>query len=250
MTNLFCACLFKSYVDEPAATWSTVLEFIFSFFIGTCGVIVNYIFIAKLKEEKKSKPLDRKGNIIEPLMGFYCVFSIIYWPYNLLLLWIMFNGIIPSDYMNGWWCSVLLYTMKFGRMYIGYNSIFIAFIRYLYIVHQKKANQWKFAKVAKIFKISSIAVPFTLEIISSFTHPHGDQQIRPKFKECIASFYGVNSTENITTPDPLLVAWAMQYVYEWLIHSLNYMYNFISIVVLFNLMEGYLYLQIYRSINR
>ena len=252
MSNVFCACLYKTYVDDYASTWSTVAELVVSFIIGVCGVSINCVFLKKLQKEKKAKPLDRKGNVIEPLMGCFCVVQIIYWPYYLLLFWIWFNEIIPSDNMNGWWCPVLVSPLRFGRIYIGYNSFFCAFIRYLYIVHQNKANQWKFVKVAKMFQISSVAVPITLEMIQMFINPIPlfTNLHQTDFKECFASYQGVNCTESINDVDPNLVAWARHYVQGWMMTLISYIYTIITIVALFNVTEGFLYLQIYRSISR
>ena len=81
--------------------------------------------------------------------------------------------------------------------------------------------------------------------IPLFTNLH-----QTDFKECFASYQGVNSTESITDVDPNLVAWARHYVQGWLMRLITYIYNFITTVVLFNLTEGFLYLQIYRSITR
>ena len=85
----------KTFVDDSVSTLSTVLDFVFSVLISVCGVIVNYRFRKKLKEEKRNTPPGRKGNVIEPIMSWYCILQMIFWPYELLLLWMGFNGVIP-----------------------------------------------------------------------------------------------------------------------------------------------------------
>jgi hypothetical protein len=250
MPYFLCTCIYKTFADESVSTWSTILELLISFIIGACGVILNYVFLKKLQAEKRSRLLGRKGNVVEPVMSWFCVFQIIYWPYYLLYFWILFNGIIPSDYMNGWWCSALMYPIKFGRFIIGYNSFFVAFIRYLYIVHQQKSNQWEFARVAKIFQISSFVIPLVINLIETFTNSHTMFQNQSNFKECIAFYQGVNTTDNLRIPVAVTVAWTMKYVPEWIIGTVFYVINFIQVIALFNILEGFLYLQIYRSITR
>ena len=249
MSYYLCACVYKTFIDEPVSTWSTVLELLISFIIGTSCVILNYVFLKKLQAEKRSKLLGRKGNVIEPIMSWFCVFQIIYWPLYLLYFWILFNGIIPADYMNGWWCAALMYSIKFGRFIIGYNSFFVAFIRYLYIVYQQKSNQWEFERVARIFQISSFVIPLAINVIELFTNSHTMFQNQSNFKECIAFYQGVNSTDNIKMPEAVTVAWTMNYLPEWIISSVVYVVTFIQVIVLFNILEGFLYLQMYRSIT-
>ena len=246
-----CICIYKTFVDESVSTWSTVLELIFTFIIGTCGVILNYMFLKKLQAEKKSRLLGRKGNVVEPIMSWFCVFQIIYWPYYLVQLWILSNGIIPPDCMNGWWCPATVYSITFGRIIIGYNSLFVAFIRYLYIVHHQKSNQWEFERVAKIFQISSFVIPLAINVIDLFTNSHQSWlQNMSKFTECVAFSHGVNSTENFKMPKALTVEWTMNYLPEWILNSVYYVLGFIQVIVLFNILEGVLYFQIHRSIKR
>ena len=127
----------------------------------------------------------------------------------------------------------------------------MALIRYLYIVHNKKSNQWEFATVAKIFQISSFVIPLAINVIELFTIGVDTMwKNQLDFKDCIAFYQGINSTDNITIPETHAVAWTMEYLPEWLISSIKYVVTFIQIIVLFNLVEGFLYLQMYRSITR
>ena len=245
-----CMCVIKTFADKPGPIWTTVLEFMFSVTICVLGVRVNYVFIKKLQEEKRNTPLGRKGNVIEPLMSIYCIFQMIYWPYNVLILWIMHNEVIPAEYMNGWWCfAIYPIGIKFGRMYIAYNSLLVALIRYLYIVHHKKSNQWEFAKVGKLFRIASILVPVGLEIIGIFSHPYNELQTQPDFKDCIAFSRGLNSTENITMPDSLATL-TKRFIPEMIVIVVDYVVICITVLALMNIIEGFLYYEIYRSTKR
>jgi hypothetical protein len=207
----------------------------------------------KLREEKRKTPLGRKGNVIEPIMRWYCKLQMIYWPYHLLTFWIMFNEIIPFEYMNGWWCSVGGGAVKFGRVCIGWNSLFVALIRYIYIVHRQKSNQWDFEKTGRYFRISSIAIPLGIETVGLFVNGYPGHQItkdQDVFKSCVASQQGYNTTLNIQIPEPYFRALTLQVVPEWVVLGIYYVYKFLTIVVLINVIDGFLYFQIYRTIKR
>ena len=126
----------------------------------------------------------------------------------------------------------------------------MALIRYLYIVHQQKSNQWEFARVAKIFQISSFVIPLTINVIELFTHSHTMFQNQSNFKECMAFYQGVNSTDNLKMPEAVTVTWTMNYLPEWILTGVASVVTFIQAIVLFNILESFLYLQIYRSITR
>ena len=187
----------KTFVDDPVSTLSTALDFLFSVLISVCGVIVNYRFRQKLKEEKRNTPAGRKGNVIEPIMSWYCILQMIFWPYELLFLWICFNGVITSDQMPSWLFYLLFLLMRSGRMCIAYNSLFVAFIRYLYIVHRQKANQWNFERTSRWFQIASISIPVVLETLYFFTSDFSEYStLSDRFDDCLASLDASYTTKN------------------------------------------------------
>ena len=176
----------------------------------------------------------------------------IYWPYLLLYFWNRENQIITSEYMDGWWCGVFVIGIKFGRMIVVYNSLFVALIRYIYIVHRQKANQWEFESVGRFFQIASIAVPVSMEFVGVFTDNLWISLLRtqPKVMECIASHQGSYSNESLLIPKPATQEWALKYVPEYIIFGINCVYSFISVVVSLNLTEGFFYLRIHQCISR
>jgi hypothetical protein len=230
-----------------------VLEFLFSVIISVCGEIINYRFIRKLRVEKRKTPIGRKGNVIEPIMRWYCKLQMIYWPYQLLSIWIMFNEIIPFEYMNGWWCSASGAALIMGRNVVGWNSLFVALIRYIYIVHRQTLNQWDFEKIGRYFRISSIAIPFGVETVGRFVSAYPEYQIIREgdvYRSCVASLQGHNSTLNIQIPEPYFRAWTIHVVPEWVILGVYFFYICLTIAVFSNVIDGFFYFQIYRTIKR
>jgi hypothetical protein len=204
-------------------------------------------------EEKRNVPLGRKGNVIEPIMSLFCKLQMSYWPFHAMYYWIANNEIIPFEYMNGWWCSIAIYGIRLGRICIAYNSIFVALIRYIYIVHRKKSTLWEFSKVGRYFRIASIAIPVIMETIGAFTNLHALYDhafFKNGFKDCIAFYMGYNTTGNIQIPKPIPLAWTLQVIPENMVLVANCIYIFITIVVIMNVAEVFLYFQIYRSVKR
>ena len=251
MPDIVCTCIYEAYIDEPMSIWTTVLDFVFSGIIAVVAVNVNYKFLKHLQEEKRSRPIGRKGNVIEPVMQLFCKFQIIYWPYYLLYFWIHLNGIVPSSLMNGWWCNVLMQiTIKFGRNYIGWISFFVALIRYIYIVHRETSNQWDYERVGKLLKITSVVLPTVSDGIAIFVNPYKQYQKGEKFENCISDYLGSNNTINTTTINGYPYAWTLQYVPENIMLSIKYTLVVVSVIIVLQLAEGFFYLEIYRTIKR
>ena len=246
-----CACVYESFADEPGSIWTTLLEFVFSVFIVVCGVMANLNLLKKLHEERQNTPVSRKGNVIEPIMSLFGWIQVIYWPVYLLLLWIQFNQIVPSTYMNGWWCSILLQLgIQLGRLIIACNSLFVALIRYFYIVYPQKSNQWEFKRVGNIFRICSLAIPTVLHLLHQFVNNYGFWQNQPNYRKCVASFQGLNITDDIQFPKAVLVEWTTQFIPESIVIILNIAFSVIESIVLLNLLEGLLYFRMFRCVKR
>ena len=238
----------KTFVDDPVSTLSTILDFLLSVLISVCGVILNYRFRKKLKEEKRNTPAGRKGNVIEPIMSWYCILQMIFWPYELLLLWIMSNGVITSDQMPSWLFYLLVLLMRFGRMCIAYNSLFVAFIRYLYIVHRQKANQWNFERTSRWFQIASISIPVVLETLYFFTSDFSEYStLSDRFDDCLASFDASYTTKNVR---PFGLELSLSVLPLPLVLMLRYICLIITIIVACNASEVFLYINIFQSMQR
>ena len=251
MPDIVCKCIYEAYVDPPMSIWTTLLDFLCSVVIGVLGVMINCKFIEKLQEEKRAKPPGRKGNVIEPIMQLFCKFQIVFWPYYLLYFWVHFNGIVPASLMNGWWCNVFVQVpIRFGRMTIAWNSFFVAFIRYVYIVHREKSNQWDFDQAGKWFRVASIAIPTIFNTIDLFASGYWEYQHGDAFKTCIAVNEGLDNTMNITIPNIYPYAWTVEYLPQPLVHSIYYINSVAATLILFNLADGYLYFSIFRCIKR
>ena len=244
----------KGLVEKPHELWSTILEFIFIAFVIFCGVALNYNFFKKLKTEKRRRPVGRKGNVIEPIVSLYCIFQIVYWPYKGLYFWLFSNEIVTIDNLNGWWPNILIEVIRMGRLYIGWNSLFIALIRYIYIVHREKSNQWEFENVGRLFSILSFVVPILIQLMGVFTHNWQEFQTNLKdqdwLKDCISLNMNITAS-NVGIPYPTYpLKWTMSFLSEATIQRIWNTWFLLSIVSQFHVAEVFLYSKIFLTIKR
>jgi hypothetical protein len=237
-------CRYQFFVDKPVETWSTILELLLPILIIVIGVALNYKFLSKLKEERRRRPVGRKGNVIEPLMRWFCIVQIIFWPLDLLFYWMATNEIIPAEDMPSWLLYLCYEPMRFGRSYLAYNSIFVAIIRYGYIIKHQKLNQWEFEKVGRLFQVASIAIPFVMETIGTFTFTGDFCKLK----------YQLENPEKLLSNEVLsqkeTVEWTLNYFPESLVYTIGYIYATIKILVVSNIIEAFLYLKIFQYMER
>ena len=62
MTWILCQCVYKTFIDQSVSLSSTIADILLSIIIGVSGIVINYTFLKKLREENRNTPLGRKGN--------------------------------------------------------------------------------------------------------------------------------------------------------------------------------------------
>ena len=134
-------------------------------------------------------------------------------------------------------CPFFFWMIVLGRTIIAYNSIFVALIRYVYIVHERKANQWDFESVGRRFQIASISVPIINVMMLGLT-------MRPRY------FLPDADTNICSHMTPPLITFTMTFVSEPVSDTIAIGSAVLVTVVYLNLVEGYLYVKIFQSIKR
>ena len=247
-----CMCVYKASGNAPITSWSIMFDFLLSLTLIVIGLKINLKFRKKLHEEKRNTPLGRKGNVIEPIMRWYLNLVIFYLPYSVCFSWFNTQQIWPSAWFsNCWFLNLLFQPWRVSRFIIAYNSFFVALIRYLYIVHREKANEWDFEKVGKRFQIASIAIPIILEVFRLFTELDTlGLKEGTVFLNCIAMNEGLSSVKNVTLPVPAAVQLSYRFFSPQTVAVGYYIYLFIITLVFTNAIEGYFYMKIFQTMNR
>ena len=248
----YCICLEYLITMKGTNIVLSVLELLFLSIIIIIGVVVNSIYRKKLFQEKMNMPIGRKGNVIEPVMSLFCVLQIAYWPYTLINIWLTRNAIISSESLPLWLCHVSWGLQKAGRICLGYNSLFVALIRYIHIVHLETSNQWNYENMARRFKIASVGFPMTMEVWGYFFHGYSQFKDIPQFKDCLATSPDANiSAVALETLIPSASArWSRHYLPGYIADAMSVAYVAVSVAGAMNIIEAFLYLAIFRNMKR
>ena len=135
-------------------------------------------------------------------------------------------------------------SIRYGRTYLACNSIFVAMIRYLYIVHYQKLNQYEFRNVAGLFQITSVAIPVAIEALSTLTFS-ADFCKWKAFNENLVEF---GSTSQFLQKET--VEWSLKYLPEAFVSTMSLTYVTAKILIVSNVIEGYLYFKMFQNIER
>ena len=243
----FCVCLLEGYADQPGILLTTIGEALFSFVICIIGIILNWKILKRLKSEKQSKPLERKGNVVEPIMRWFCMLQMVSWPFHLTFYWIWKNGFIPLA-IPTWLCRMVVFIITTGRSITAYNSLFLALIRYIYIVHDKKANKWQFESVGSLFQVASISVPLTINFMALLRLEPTvlkDDFVR---KKCPYT-YNATTEKNVLLMSEVREI-LIEYVPDLLVHAFGIVVIAIHLMVFLNVTEAYLYVKMFLKVKR
>ena len=253
-----CHCQHFAFIYEPVSTIPMAIELLFICFLIPIGIIQNYQFRKKLKIEKRNRPLGRKGNVIEPIMSWFCCLQMIGFPYRLIFRWVLANEVVPFDMIPEWLCVLLTLIDRSISFCAAYNSLFVALIRYVYIVHDHQANQWEFEKVGTWFKIASIAFPIGMEIACSISYSFGESPLSHESLKigvetldgCADIFTEANVTYALRHQKVVNASSGWTPIIRTIFKILSYFYVIISVAVALNLIEAVLYCQIFSTIKR
>ena len=246
-------CIVKQQIYDSYSIFSTVVEFFVVVVLTVCGLMANYNLWNALKEEKKNKPIGRKGNVIEPIVSWYCIIQSVFWPYLMFNLWIVPNQVITVEGSPAWLIYIGLQSAYLGRTYIAFNSLCCATIRYWYIDHQEKAKQWDHERTRRNFQLASVFLPLILQIVAAFTAKYAIMTAGNKrFEDCMVLYddlyLGRNSTEKLPRV-PSLYLLTTNVVPIPIVETIYIITIAIAFVIYSNGIEAYLYFKISQTIK-
>ena len=227
-----CKCLLKSFGANPVPLYSTILQGVLSLVICGCGIFLNYKVSKKLQQERQRRPVGKRGNVVEPIMRWFVILQIIYWPLQLLFFWVHVNSIISVEVVPLWLCSLITASVALGRFIIAYNSFFVALLRYMYIVHEVKANQWNFETIGRLSQIGSIIVPTLLSFLM------------------ITTFDSTLLWNQCGNSKRILFNLVWEYLPNSLVHAIGMISLLIQMIIFLNITEAFLYFKIFSVMKR
>ena len=216
----FCVCLLEGYADQPGILLTTIGEALFSFVICIIGIILNWkIYMLQM----------------------------VSWPFHLTFYWIWKNGFIPLA-IPTWLCRMVVFIITTGRSITAYNSLFLALIRYIYIVHDKKANKWQFESVGSLFQVASISVPFIINFMALLRLEPTVLKDNFVRKKCPYT-YNATTEKNVLLMSEVREI-LIEYLPDWLVHAFGIVVIAIHLMVFLNVTEAYLYVKMFLKVKR
>ena len=206
---------------------------------------------------KVHRLITKERGILKDVSKLFIVTQMIFWPF-----WVSFASstdfIHPMNEVVGqWFCDsgyVLFYFL--GNIIISHSFI-VALMRYIFIVHRAKVNDYGKEKIEKIFLFLSICLPLIVAIWEGLEGAELDAM--SFINKCYGKHHRVflieTSTLNVVKRN---FCWLENYETTHSFSNLVAMLRQISctavrsimIIMGLNIVEGFLYIRIFVHINR
>ena len=147
-----------------------------------------------------SKILAVMGNdssIIYNVTKFYLWTQIAVYPTGLIFITIT-DFIHPAGEVIGYWfCTLGWLTISFGGLITIFFSFIVSLMRYFFILHNTKVEEFGKEKMKKIFMSMFISIPFLILLLDSFEEFHLFSYINKCYGKDHAVFLIETSTLNV-----------------------------------------------------
>ena len=181
------------------------------------------------------------------------IFLTVYWPLDLTFLAV--SKTIPnlSMYTGEWFCKFAAFVMIYGVYMIITNSLVVAAMKYVFIVHDQTARAYGHEKLQKIFSIIYLAIPFVFATMSLITNDYDsykavnvclgldrEQMLRRSIWEKLFLCNSKKSSAIMTDNYSINVA----------LQSTCAIKSVLSYITTFNLVEAFFYYKIFTKMKR
>ena len=233
---------------------SPTIDLFISMAISVVGVAINWKHLRNINEDYRKRDSGTDGCILNNILKCNAKVIIVVCPYYLLLFWFL-----NENYELPPWFQYALcydqYIVTTLRIYVAFNSLVIATMRYIFIVHNKLVLKFGKANVKTMFYYGSIAIPVFLGVLNgcSIKLPRHVQQLPQTI--CV-DFYldtlNITLEESDAIPDfgsPIL-SFLQQYVPMELTSYVQTFVTIVGLLILSNLLEAVLYWRTFSVIRQ
>ena len=156
-----------SGIDEPIYLHSHIDPIIISL-IMICGILVNWKFLNNMKDDDRERGPNSNGLLIRDIMGTHAKTQMIAWPTLWVIFWMLHVDVPFPDWLQPCFCYIKLFAYIF-RIYFAFNSLAVAAMRYIFIVHNSCITSFGIIKTKTILYYGSLFVPLMIAIMSECT---------------------------------------------------------------------------------
>ena len=236
----------KYFDTMPSLTLSiAVVYYMVQVVVYAVGLVINIklISVCWTKKETTTWPIHMTNSI----------FLTVYWALDLSFLAVSNTVPMLSVYTGEWFCKLSAFVIIYGVKFIIMDSLIVAAMKYIFIVHDVKARLYGFEKIQKIFTIIKLTIPL---MFATFQTIMGDYESYKAINNCLGL-----KRENVPKRSlwPKLFLCNLKESNEYL--SGEYIANLVlqiacatnsalSYIISCNLVEAYLYYKIFTKMKR
>lgn len=226
-----------------------IIAFILYCIVLPSGIITNLKLYRNVRREEHRE----NGKVVQSIIKHYSIVNCIIWPLLCTVIGITYILDKVFETTPEWTIRYLIHGLRFSyglaHDYIGFSSLIIATIRYLFLFYETKVEKVGLKRFRKLFMTISFIVPICNSTLFECTHPTEKAWIHYMPKEMSES----NDELMNVTYDPIaretMVNSYNSPVYSF-IHRVSsasvtqalLVINYILVVIIYsNIIEGFLY---------
>ena len=159
----------------PSLTLSiAVVYYMVQVVVYAVGLVINIklISVCWTKKETTTWPIHMTNSI----------FLTVYWALDLSFLAVSNTVPMLSVYTGEWFCKLSAFFIIYGVKLIIMDSLIVAAMKYIFIVHDVKARLYGFEKIQKIFTIIKLTIPLMFATFQTFM---GDYESYKAINNCL-----------------------------------------------------------------
>ena len=238
------------------------METAVSFASGAIIYIIGLIINVKLWMTTKQEGRRRGGHLTERITLSYTIIQIVLWPIFLVLSW-TFNYGIVLPVADVWICLAHNFFIRFFRLYVSFHSLVVATMRYSFTIHEAKIILYGKEKANNVFLYLSLLFPLMTTILHEATTA---EHQGPPLDRCLILYdhleghrhywwshanhsdvFMPNATKSLVH-QPLYKLFGENFPSE-LVMIVRAISVFAIVLMLANIVEGFLYWRIFRHIR-
>ena len=240
---------------------SEIIE-VLVYFIFVVTVIPTGINICKkLLDNVKSEEHLEKGKVLQRITKTYALIQIIAWPVIDVFAFMLFLNkrvltfLSPKSASSG----VILVRFMYSVLtsYLACNSLIIATLRYVFVVHDEGAARFGIRKLRKTFLFASFCAPMSVAVLNEAMIPIEHNWISNFLPatdyDLQRDEYGGVRLTNDSTLDMIsspLFWFTNLYLHSTFVDILRIICKILVFLVFSNIIEGFMYTHIYYYYKR
>ena len=213
--------------------------------IFVLGTMVNWKYLKDMEEDDRNRPPGTNPSLILPIMTTKTKMLIVWTPFYFFLYWFLNQEFDIPD----WFRYALCYDQYIAttvRFYFALNSLTIATMRYVFIVHNGKVLRLGKELVKRMFYTLHFLIPLAMGILHGCTLPVPMNVQNIAQKTCNEFYQG---SMNITCGDPEgvrddcspILTLVLDYVSSDVTKGVGIAIKILSIILFTNVLDGIFY---------